>query len=105
MAIIEEDVNTRLNSYTQDCVTNFINVVDAVQHSHHFYLSESQLLLFSCMLVHGAEFNDMSNMSQWSSIKWLPYTYGSLSDRLRLSRPGCLVLRRGGLPINRRSPT
>jgi len=60
MAIIEEDVNSQLNSYTQDCVTNFINVVDAVQHSHHFYLSEGQLLLFSCMLVHCVEFKDMS---------------------------------------------
>jgi len=104
MAIIEEYVNSRLNSYTQDCVINFINVVDAVQHSHHIYFSESQLLLFSCMLVHGVEFNDMSNMSQWSSIKWLPYTYGSLSDRLRLSTPGCLVLPRC-FNIHRRSLT
>jgi len=32
-------------------------------------------------------------------------TEGGLRLRLRLSRPGCLVLRRGGLPVQRRSPT
>jgi len=34
-------------------------------------------------------------------------THPSLTTegRLRLSRPGCMVLRRGGLPVQRRSPT
>jgi len=37
----------------------------------------------------------------------LPGTHSSLTTegRLRLSRPGCLVPRRGGLPIQRWSPT
>jgi len=37
----------------------------------------------------------------------LPGTHSSLitEGRLRLSRPGCLVLHRGGLPIQRWSPT
>ena len=36
-----------------------------------------------------------------------PGTHSSLTSggRLRLSRPGCLVLRRGGLHVRRRSPT
>jgi len=35
-----------------------------------------------------------------------PGTHSSLPEgRLRLSRPGCLVQRRGGLPVKRRSPT
>jgi len=35
------------------------------------------------------------------------YTHSSLTTEggLRLSRPGCMVLRRGGLPVPRRSPT
>ena len=36
-----------------------------------------------------------------------PGTHSSLTTEggLRLSRPRCLVLRRGGLPVQRRSPT
>jgi len=36
-----------------------------------------------------------------------PGTHSSLTteDRLRLSRPGCLVLHQGGLPVQRQSPT
>ena len=32
-------------------------------------------------------------------------SYLPTEGRLRLSRPGCLVLHRGGLPVQRRSPT
>ena len=79
MAIIKEDINS-LNSYSQDCVINFSDVVDAVAELkrgkndgyaglllYHFINGCDELfvhisLLFSCMLVHGFAFDDISNM-------------------------------------------